>query len=61
MWGKDMWSFQLNIEVAITESMKFLCLQYPNMTKKRNLRLEWNAEINIKNKIKDNQLPNVGE
>ena len=29
--------------------------------KKRNLRLEWNAEINIKNKIKDNQLPNVGE
>ena len=31
------------------------------MMKKRNLKLNSNAEINIKNETRDNQLPNVGE
>lgn len=45
----------------MTESVKFLGLQSPNTKKKRNFKLEWIAEINTNDKIKDNQLPNVGD
>lgn len=31
------------------------------MMKKRNLKLDSNAEINIKNDTRDNQLPNIGD
>lgn len=48
--GKAKWSFQLTTEVDsyIHQSIKKLCLQYPHMMKKKNLKLESNAEINIR-------------